>query len=76
MGLSDVRGQNITKVSVQKIVGRWQSFDNCADHVFFKAIRMEELLGTNNGSTRDNTVSCNGLNGDDDFVLAGQPDLF
>lgn len=42
------------------------SFDNCTHHVFFKVIRMEELLGTNNGSTKDNDVACSGLNGDDD----------
>jgi hypothetical protein len=44
------------------------SRDNCAPHVFFKVIRMEELINTRNGRRPpfDNRVSCNGLNGDDD----------
>ncbi|MDQ3142182.1 MAG: HYR domain-containing protein [Bacteroidota bacterium] len=57
-------GENYTKVFAENLDNG--SFDNCTPHVFFKAIRMEELLGTNNGSTRDNLVSCGGLNGDDD----------
>ncbi|MBK8737984.1 MAG: hypothetical protein IPL98_19530 [Saprospiraceae bacterium] len=37
-------------------------------HVFFKVIRMEELINTRNGRRPpfDNRVSCNGINGDDD----------
>jgi hypothetical protein len=44
------------------------SRDNCAPHVFFKVIRMEELINTRNGRRPpfDNRVSCNGINGDDD----------
>ena len=42
------------------------SFDNCSQHLYFKAIRMDELLGTLNGSTKENKLTCNGANGDDD----------
>ncbi len=44
------------------------SRDNCSPHVFFKVIRMEELINTRNGRRPpfDNRVSCNGINGDDD----------
>jgi hypothetical protein len=52
------------------------SFDNCKPHLFFKAIRMDDLLGTNNGSTKDNKVSCNGTNGDDDNSIAGNQVYF
>jgi len=52
------------------------SYDNCSPHVFFKTIRMADLLGTNNGSTRDNTVSCGGSNGDDDAALVGNQVYF
>ncbi|MCC7027462.1 MAG: HYR domain-containing protein, partial [Saprospiraceae bacterium] len=52
------------------------SYDNCSPHVFFKTIRMADLLGTNNGSTRDNTVSCGGSNGDDDATLVGNQVYF
>ena len=48
------------------------SFDNCSPHVYFKIIRMEELLDGRDRPTRngvlppyDNIRSCNGLNGDD-----------
>lgn len=59
-------GNNITKVFAETFDDG--SFDNCAPHVFFKVIRMEELINTPNGRTPpfDNRVSCNGLNGDDD----------
>lgn len=52
------------------------SFDNCSHHLFFKVIRMEELLGTNNGSTNDNSSTCNGVNGDDDQGYAGNQVYF
>ncbi|MBK9272403.1 MAG: T9SS type A sorting domain-containing protein [Saprospiraceae bacterium] len=52
------------------------SYDNCAPHVFFKVIRMAELLGTNNGSNSNNTVACNGRNGDDNLTLAGNQVYF
>ncbi|MBK8484316.1 MAG: T9SS type A sorting domain-containing protein [Saprospiraceae bacterium] len=52
------------------------SFDNCSPHLFFKAIRMDELLGTNNGSTKDNKATCNGVNGDDDLSTLGNQIYF
>ncbi|MBK9270565.1 MAG: HYR domain-containing protein [Saprospiraceae bacterium] len=52
------------------------SYDNCAHHIFFKVIRMAELLGTNNGSNSNNTVACNGRNGDDNLTLAGNQVYF
>ncbi len=52
------------------------SFDNCSHHLFFKVIRMDELLGTNNGSTADNKGFCNGVNGDDDQYNIGNQVYF
>jgi len=46
------------------------SYDNC-NEVYFKVIRMESLLGTVNGSYADNTVACNGVDGDDDALRPG-----
>ncbi len=51
------------------------SFDNCAPHVFFKVIRMDELAGTNNGSTKESLV-CNHANGDDDSNIKGYQTYF
>ncbi|MCC6816318.1 MAG: T9SS type A sorting domain-containing protein [Saprospiraceae bacterium] len=51
------------------------SHDNCAQHLYFKVIRMDELGGTNNGSTTESTV-CNKLNGDDDKVITGSQTYF
>ncbi|MEL6863390.1 MAG: hypothetical protein AAFP19_03180, partial [Bacteroidota bacterium] len=49
------------------------SFDNCADPVFFKVIRMDNLLGTQNGSSSDqsNSGTCDSDNGDDDGMGTG-----
>jgi hypothetical protein len=52
------------------------SFDNCSAHVFFKAIRMDDLLGTNSGSLKDNKASCDGVNGDDDLSIDGNQVYF
>ncbi len=55
------------------------SFDNCKPHVFFKAIRMEQLRGTNNGSNTaqpDNGTNCTGINGDDNSILDGNQIYF
>ncbi|MEM1321184.1 MAG: proprotein convertase P-domain-containing protein [Bacteroidota bacterium] len=46
------------------------SQDNCGP-VFFKVIRMSELLTTDNGSTMSQSGVCGGLNGDDDPGLLG-----
>ena len=51
------------------------SFDNCKE-VWFKVIRMEELLGKTHGSKSNNTVACNGLNGDDDLSISGNQVYF
>ncbi|MBK8154255.1 MAG: hypothetical protein IPK61_15330 [Saprospiraceae bacterium] len=40
-------GENITKVFAESLDNG--SFDNCSPHIYFKVIRMEELLGTING---------------------------
>lgn len=37
------------------------SFDNCAPHIFFKVIRMEQLRGTNNGSNANQADNKNEL---------------
>jgi hypothetical protein len=55
------------------------SFDNCAPHVFFKVIRMDQLRGTNNGSNTnqaDNGTNCAGVNGDDNSILDGNQIYF
>ncbi|MEO6189946.1 MAG: T9SS type A sorting domain-containing protein [Saprospiraceae bacterium] len=67
-------GENIAKVCAESFDEG--SYDNCAPHVFFKVIRMAELLGTNNGSNANNTVACNGINGDDNVVLTGNQVYF
>ncbi|MCC6754576.1 MAG: hypothetical protein IT266_11400, partial [Saprospiraceae bacterium] len=66
-------GSNYVKVFAEYFDdGSW---DNC-NSVFYKVIRLEELLGTNNGSTIDNTRSCIGFNGDDDKNLPGNQVYF
>ncbi|MDX1683637.1 MAG: HYR domain-containing protein [Saprospiraceae bacterium] len=52
------------------------SYDNCTDWVWFKMIRMDELLGTVNGSFADNTIGCGGINGDDDAIISGNQVYF
>ncbi|MBK8955512.1 MAG: T9SS type A sorting domain-containing protein [Saprospiraceae bacterium] len=52
------------------------SFDNCSNHLYFKVIRMDELLGTNNGSLSNNDGFCNGVNGDDDNSAIGNQIYF
>lgn len=52
------------------------SFDNCSSHVWFKVIRMTDLLGTNDGSDAINLLSCNGLNGDDNPTIQGNQVYF
>jgi subtilisin-like proprotein convertase family protein len=47
------------------------SYDNCTQWIWYKMIRMDELLGTVNGSFADNTEGCGGVNGDDDGLIAG-----
>ncbi len=51
------------------------SHDNCAQHLYFKVIRMDELDGTNNGSTKESLV-CNKVNGDDDQSVTGSQTYF
>ena len=52
------------------------SFDNCSSHVWFKVIRMTDLLGTNDGSDAINLLSCNGLNGDANSTVQGNQVYF
>jgi len=67
-------GQNVIRVFAKDLDEG--SYDNCQPHVFFKVIRMAELLGTNNGSNSNNTVACSGVNGDDNSILAGNQVYF
>jgi hypothetical protein len=67
-------GQNVIRVFAKDLDEG--SYDNCQPHVFFKVIRMAELLGTNNGSNSNNTVACSGINGDDNSILAGNQVYF
>lgn len=55
------------------------SYDNCAKHLFFKVIRMEQLRGTNNGSAinqTDNGTNCTKINGDDQLNANGNQIYF
>ncbi|MBK8295886.1 MAG: T9SS type A sorting domain-containing protein [Saprospiraceae bacterium] len=65
---NQIPGGNSTKLFAESLDEG--SFDNCQQKVWFKAIRMDELLGTTSGSNSNNTLICNGLNGDDDAALA------
>lgn len=65
--------ENIAKINVESFDDG--SFDNCATHVFFKAIRMDELAGTFNGSNNNSNV-CAGLNGDDNKTISGSQSYF
>lgn len=66
--------ENIAKICAKDLDEG--SFDNCQNHVWFKMIRMSELLGTNNGSNANNVNACNGANGDDNAILAGNQIYF
>ncbi|MDQ3141738.1 MAG: T9SS type A sorting domain-containing protein [Bacteroidota bacterium] len=66
-------GQNFAKLNVISLDDG--SFDNCAQHLFFKGIRMDELNGTAHGSTKSSTV-CGGGNGDDDLSIVGSQTYF
>lgn len=74
LGTNGQIGDNVTKVYATTFDDG--SFDNCSDSVWFKVIRMEELLGTLHGSTSHNTVACQGLNGDDDPHIGGNQVYF
>lgn len=70
-------GENFGKVFAKDL--NQGSFDNCAPHIFFKVIRMEQLRGTNNGSNAnqaDNGTNCASVNGDDNAVLDGNQIYF
>jgi hypothetical protein len=67
-------GSNLAKVCAESFDEG--SFDNCQPHIYFKVIRMAELLGTNNGSNSNNVVACSGVNGDDNSILAGNQVYF
>jgi hypothetical protein len=70
-------GSNFAKVFASSF--NQGSFDNCVPHVFFKAIRMDHLRGTNNGSNvaqPDNGTNCTEINGDDNTVLDGNQIYF
>lgn len=67
-------GDNVAKLYAESLDEG--TYDNCQPHVWFKVIRMAELLGTNNGSNANNTTACNGINGDDNSILAGNQVYF
>jgi hypothetical protein len=66
-------GENLAKIFAETFDDG--SFDNCAQHLYYKVIRMDELDGTNNGSTKESTV-CNKANGDDDASVTGSQTYF
>ncbi|MBK9729081.1 MAG: HYR domain-containing protein [Saprospiraceae bacterium] len=70
-------GENFGKIFAEDINDG--SFDNCRAHVFFKAIRMEHLRNTNNGSNAnqpDNGTNCASVNGDDNVIIDGNQIYF
>ncbi|MFZ1423441.1 MAG: cohesin domain-containing protein [Saprospiraceae bacterium] len=70
-------GENFTKIVAKDL--DQNSFDNCSPHVFFKAIRMEQLRGTNNGSNAhqpDDGFNCAAINSDDNLVSNGNQIYF
>lgn len=67
-------GNNIAKVFAQSFDDG--SYDNCESTIWYKVIRIEELLGTTSGSSSSNTVGCNGINGDDDLNIVGNQVYF
>ncbi|MBK9721361.1 MAG: T9SS type A sorting domain-containing protein [Saprospiraceae bacterium] len=70
-------GENFGKIFAESF--DQGSFDNCAPHIFFKVIRMDQLRGTNNGSNAsqpDNGTNCTGVNGDDNAILEGNQIYF
>ncbi|HRI01899.1 MAG TPA: cohesin domain-containing protein [Saprospiraceae bacterium] len=66
-------GQNFAKINAETFDDG--SFDNCANHIYFKAIRMDELDGTTHGTTKESGV-CNKANGDDDLSILGSQTYF
>ncbi len=66
-------GENLAKIFAETFDDG--SFDNCAQHLYYKVIRMDELDGTNNGSNKESTV-CNRANGDDNPAVAGSQTYF
>ena len=66
-------GANYTEINVSSFDDG--SYDNCSPHVFFKAIRMDELGGTLHGTSATSTI-CNGINGDDNAGIAGSQVYF
>ncbi len=68
------KGGSITKIFAKSFDDK--SFDNCAEEVYFKVIRMDDLQGTLHGSLSDNKAQCEGANGDDDNVLTGNQIYF
>lgn len=62
-------GQNTAKVYAETFDDG--SHDNCATHLYYKVIRMDELRGTLNGSVANNDSICSGTNGDDDPAIKG-----
>ncbi len=66
-------GQNYAKIYAETFNDG--SHDNCAQHLFFKVLRMDEMDGTPHGTSKSSTV-CNGANGDDDTFLTGSQSYF
>ncbi|MBK7233860.1 MAG: T9SS type A sorting domain-containing protein [Saprospiraceae bacterium] len=66
-------GENLAKIFAETFDDG--SFDNCATHLSYKVIRMDELDGTNNGSNKESTV-CNRANGDDNLSVVGSQTYF
>ena len=66
-------GQNFAKIYAETFNDG--SHDNCAPHLFFKVLRMDEMDGTPHGTSKPSTV-CNGANGDDDTFITGSQSYF
>ncbi len=67
-------GENTAKIFAESFNDG--SHDNCASHLYFKVIRMDELNGTLSGSNTASSSICNGANGDDDATRSGDQVYF
>lgn len=68
-----IPGKNYSKIYAETFDDG--SHDNCND-VWFKVIRMDELLGTVHGAYADNTNACDGIDGDDAPNVPGNQIFF
>lgn len=80
--VTTISGNQLPGLNVAKVLATAfddGSFDNCASHVFFKALRIDHLRGSMNGSHThqdDSSMYCSQFNGDDNSALSGNQIYF